>query len=144
MIKILLAVDGSESAVRATRTVVELATRYKEVPHIELATVHRPVPYLGRLSGVVVSKDMVRSYYDEEGERALAPCAKILADAGIPFAAQTLVGEIAQTIVHHAHESGCAMICMGTRGLSAIPGLVLGSVATQVLHVADVPVMLVR
>ena len=144
MIKIMLAVDGSQTAIRATHKLVETLSLYKEAPQIELATVHRPVPYLGHLSSVVVSKEMVQGYYKEEGERALAPSAKILSDAGVPFVAQTLVGEIAHAIVHHAHEAGCATIWMGTRGMSAIPNLVLGSVATQVLHLADMPVVLVH
>ena len=33
---------------------------------------------------------------------------------------------------------------MGTRGLGSIRGLLLGSVATQVLHLVDMPVTLVK
>jgi nucleotide-binding universal stress UspA family protein len=33
---------------------------------------------------------------------------------------------------------------MGTRGLSALPGILLGSVASKVIHLADVPVTLVK
>jgi nucleotide-binding universal stress UspA family protein len=36
------------------------------------------------------------------------------------------------------------MIYLGTRGMTAISNLVLGSVATKVLHLADTPVVLVR
>ena len=44
MLKILLAVDGSESAVRATRKLIEVAERFKESPEVELLTVQFPVP----------------------------------------------------------------------------------------------------
>jgi nucleotide-binding universal stress UspA family protein len=33
---------------------------------------------------------------------------------------------------------------MGTRGLGGVRGLLLGSVTTQLLHLADVPVTLVK
>jgi nucleotide-binding universal stress UspA family protein len=33
---------------------------------------------------------------------------------------------------------------MGTRGMSPIRNLVLGSVATQLIHLADIPVTLVK
>ncbi|XOT98343.1 universal stress protein, partial [Alcaligenes pakistanensis] len=35
-------------------------------------------------------------------------------------------------------------IVMGTRGLSALPGLVLGSVTTKVLSLVNVPVTLIK
>jgi nucleotide-binding universal stress UspA family protein len=36
------------------------------------------------------------------------------------------------------------MIVMGTRGMGGVAGLVLGSVATKVVHLSKVPVMLVK
>ena len=142
--KILLAVDGSESAVRATRKLVETLSWYKHVPQVDLVNVHPMLPYLGGISGVVITQEMRAAYYKEEGERALAPSAKVLEEAGVQYARHILVGDVAQTIVHHAHESGCTMICMGTRGMTAIANLVLGSVPTKVLQLTDIPVVLVR
>ena len=54
------------------------------------------------------------------------------------------VGPVAETIANYAREHGCAQIVMGSRGLSAISNLLVGSVASKVLHLADVPVTLVR
>ncbi len=39
---------------------------------------------------------------------------------------------------------GCDVIVMGTRGLSSVTGLLLGSVATRVIHEASVPVTLIK
>jgi nucleotide-binding universal stress UspA family protein len=33
---------------------------------------------------------------------------------------------------------------MGTRGMTALASVVLGSVATRVLHLADIPVVLIH
>ena len=143
MLKILLAVDGSESAVRAARKLIETAGWYKAPPTVELVAVHLPVPLVG-FADVVVSREMTERYYREEGEKMLAAARQLLDAAGIRYTPHILVGQIAQTIVAHAHGSGCHMIYMGTRGMTALSNVVMGSTATKVLHLADVPVVLVH
>jgi nucleotide-binding universal stress UspA family protein len=54
------------------------------------------------------------------------------------------VGDVASSIVEHAQKSGCQLICMGTRGMTALSNMLLGSVATKVIHLAHVPVVLVH
>jgi len=142
--KILLAVDDSENAVRATRNLAAASPLYKQAPEVELVTVHLPVPYVGPFAGAVVSQDMTQRYYREEGEKALAPSKQVLDTAGIRYSPHVLVGEIAQTIIDHAQKSGCDMICMGSRGMSAISSALLGSIAIKVLHLARIPVVLVH
>lgn len=143
MKKILLAVDGSPSAQHATRTLIESLKQYKEAPELHLVTVHRPVPNIGN-AGPVLTKDMLDRYYQDECNAALAPSVALLKDANIVFVEHRLVGEIAQTIIETATKYGCENIVMGTRGHSAVANLVLGSIATKVLHFSKVPVTLVH
>jgi nucleotide-binding universal stress UspA family protein len=138
MPKVLLAVDGSKSALRATRKLIESARWYKEPLEVELVTVCPPVPH------VILAKEMVDRYYRQEGTKSLVTSTKLLDKAKVPYHAHVLVGEIAHTIVKHAQSSSCKTIYMGTRGMSAISNLVLGSIAIKVVHLADVPVMLVK
>ena len=144
MLKILLAVDGSESATRATQKLIETAGWFKEPLEVELVTVHLPLPQVGGFSGAVVSHDMVEKYYSEEGGKALAPARKLLDAAGVRYVPHILIGEIAQTLVDHAQKTDCRMLYMGTRGMSAMSNLMVGSVATKVLHLCSVPVVLIR
>jgi nucleotide-binding universal stress UspA family protein len=144
VLKILLAVDGSESAARATQKLIETAGWYKEPLEIELVTVHLPLPHVGGFAGAVVSHDMVEKYYSEEGGKALAPARKLLDAAGVRYVPHILVGEIAQSLVVHAQKTGCKMLYMGTRGMSAMSNLMVGSVATKVLHLSTVPVVLIH
>ncbi|HWB49516.1 MAG TPA: universal stress protein [Stellaceae bacterium] len=51
---------------------------------------------------------------------------------------------VAETIVRIARETGADQIVMGARGLGRLRGLILGSVTTQVVHLADIPVTLVK
>jgi nucleotide-binding universal stress UspA family protein len=53
-------------------------------------------------------------------------------------------GGIAETIDRVAREEQVTHIIMGTRGLGGVRGLLLGSVTTQLLHLAEVPVTLVK
>ena len=54
------------------------------------------------------------------------------------------VGPIAESIVDQARQSGSNMIYMGTRGMTALANVLLGSVATRVLHLAHIPVVLIH
>lgn len=53
-------------------------------------------------------------------------------------------GHTAREIVGQAKDEGADLIVMGSRGLSDIAGLFLGSVAHKVLQLADVPVLVTR
>jgi nucleotide-binding universal stress UspA family protein len=142
-LKILVPVDGSESAVRATRKLVDTLAWYREAPAIELCTVHLPVPRVPNM-GAFVSHEMVQKYYADESDAMLAPSRGVLDEAGVAYEAVRLVGPIAETIAEHATKVGADMIFMGTRGMSALANVALGSVTTRVLHLAHVPVLLVR
>ena len=64
--------------------------------------------------------------------------------ANISFKQVARTGQVAKTIAEVAREEGVNQIVMGTRGLGGIQGLLLGSVATQVIHLAEVPVTLIK
>ena len=141
--KILLAVDGSKPSLAAVRLVVEHADWYREKPQIELVTVHLPVPKLGNMRAAV-SKAQIERYYQEEGEANLAAAKKLLERSGLSYNARVLVGPVAETIVKQAKSSRCNLILIGTHGRTGIAGALLGSTATKVLHISDVPVLLAK
>ena len=47
-------------------------------------------------------------------------------------------------ILSAAEKSGADMIVMGSRGLSGIKELLLGSVSNHIVHYAKVPVVIVK
>ena len=143
MFKVLLPVDGSESAARATHELIETLGWYKEQPTVDLLAVHLPVHRFANMS-VVISNEMIERYYAEEYEDMLAASKKALDAAGVKYTVHTLVGTIAESIVEQAKQSGSNMIYMGTRGMTALSNMVLGSVTTRVLHLAHIPVVLIR
>ena len=110
----------------------------------DLVAVHLPIPKIGGAFNAVVSQQMVDQYYKDEGAQMLTASEKLLSEAGVAFVSHILVGQIAQTIVEHGDATGCQMIFMGTRGMGALANIVMGSVATKVVHLALVPVVLVH
>ena len=141
--KILIAVDGSKFSLDAVDCVVDHADWYREKPEVELVTVHLPVPKLPRM-GMAVGKAQIERYYEEEGQQNLAAAKRKLDAAGIRYQARILVGDIAESIVRQAKSARCDLICIGTRGMSAVGKALIGSTANKVLHISDVPVLLVK
>jgi nucleotide-binding universal stress UspA family protein len=142
MPKLLVPVDGSENALRAVDFVIKKAGWYREPVEIHLLNVQPPI-----VSGNVtmfISQDQLNDYYQEEGLKALESARAKFDGAQVPYKHHILVGDPAETITRFAREQGCDQILMGTRGLGAIGSLLLGSVATKVIHLADVPVLLVK
>ncbi len=141
--KILLAVDGSKHALDAVQSLIEHAGWYREKPEVQLVTVHLPVPKLPGM-GAAVGKSQIEKYYQEEGEARLTAARRKLDAAGMRYQAHVLIGPVAETIVKHAKAQGCDLIFIGSRGMSEMGKALLGSTATKVLHISDIPVLLVK
>jgi nucleotide-binding universal stress UspA family protein len=74
----------------------------------------------------------------------LEPAEQVLRSSGVAFASSTAEGDTAEQIVECAKAVGAGEIVMGSRGLGRIAGLVMGSIATKVVHLTQVPVTLVK
>lgn len=141
--RILLAVDGSKHSLNALQFLIDHSGWLKDAPELDLVTVHLPVPRLPGM-GAAVGKAQLDKYYQEESERCLVGARKKLDAAGIRYEVHTLVGPVAESLVKHAKDKRCDLICIGTRGLTGIGNALVGSTATKVVHISDVPVLLVK
>jgi nucleotide-binding universal stress UspA family protein len=141
--KILIAVDGSKPSLDAVQCLIEHAGWYREKPQLQLITVHLPVPKLPGM-GAAVGKSQIEKYYQQEGEVRLAAAKRRLESAGIPYEPHVLVGPVAESIVKHAKDKRCELIYVGTRGMSELGKALLGSTATKLLHISDIPVLVVK
>ena len=141
--KILLAVDGSKHSLKAVKCLIGHSGWYRERPAVELVNVHLPVPRIRGMSAVV-GASQIRRYYDREGKAALSMARKLLDAAGVGYAPRILVGPVAETLVRQARFARCDLIMMGTRGMSAVASLFLGSCASRVVNISPIPVMLVK
>src|SRR5262249_11598455 len=64
--------------------------------------------------------------------------------AGINFKSIVRSGQTAEAIAQAAHDEGVGDIVMGTQSLGRIQGLLVGSVAMKVIHLAEVPITLLK
>lgn len=138
---ILVPIDGSDNALRALNHVIHHMKQYEPLT-LHLLNVQIPI-----VSGAVhlfIDKDTIRKYHQEEGEAMLAKAKAMLDEARVPYSAHIKVGHIAETIVSTAEQNKCDQIVMGSRGLGATSGLWLGSITTKTLHLAQVPVTIVK
>ena len=135
----LLAVDGSEAANQAARFVAASA-KALGVRAVHVVTVPAPLaPPKPPQTRATIQREL-----DEAAVRDSAAARSILQAAGLAVSLDAPVSDDpASAIVRVARKRAAKEIVMGTRGLSGLANLVLGSVAYKVLHLARTPVTLV-
>ena len=140
--KILVPVDGSEPSLRAVQVAIAMTSGARSA-ELLLVTVQNVAPVgaadLGLLDPILVHKAAQRI-----GENVLQKATELVEAARLRFTARVEMGPIAKTLARIARNEGVDHIVMGTRGLGGVRGLVMGSVATQLLYLVKVPVTLVK
>ena len=139
--RVLIPVDGSEQAKRALYYAIEFAKQCGTA-EIELLNVQTPAPSFWPEK--LITEDMLQAYYAAEGAKTMQAAERLLREEDVNYRSEVRVGPAAETIARYAQEKSVGSIVMGTRGMGAVKGLVLGSVATGVVHLASVPVTLVK
>lgn len=141
--KILVPIDGSEQSGKIIVRLLNMIALYKDTVELHLLNVQHPVPYGNRISSVI-GHDQIQKYHHEQGDLALKKSREALDAAKVAYKHHIVVGDPAEIIIQFARENGCAQIFMGTHGMGAVSGMLLGSVATKVVHLSTIPVTLVR
>ena len=136
--KILVAVDHSEISDRALDAARDLALLSKG----EVWVLHLREREVAVKTGVSLSDESM-----DEARAAVAAAVDKLTAAGVKAygdVGTTLFGYAARNIVDDAKEHDVDVIVMGSRGRGDLAGLILGSTAHKVIHLADRPVLIVR
>ncbi|OGA74148.1 MAG: ATPase [Betaproteobacteria bacterium RIFCSPLOWO2_12_FULL_65_14] len=139
MRRILIPVDGSGNATAAVQHAINQFVGNSAV-EIHLLNVQRPLSsYVSRF----VSRRSIQGYHRDESEKALAPIRRMLASAGIPYAAHQAVGDHAAEIARAARRLRCDLILIGTARKNSLTRLVENSVTNKVVELSSVPVEVV-
>lgn len=142
MQKVLLPFDGSEAAMRAAQYLVS-ASRSFTALEVHVLNVQPTLI----LHGDYLSMDLLQKLEDaalKHGAEINAQALKLLADANICCAGHEVIGDVIGEVGKAVSALGCDTVVMGTRGMSNLSNLMLGSVASRVVHEVTVPVLLVK
>jgi nucleotide-binding universal stress UspA family protein len=144
--KIALPFDGSPCARRALDYAIATAARSTggikiDIVNVQEATVGIPESFTR--DAVDVADQLVKSAREAGTALLDKPIAQLKA-AKLFNDSAVLLGDPASCIAEYVGDNRCDAVIMGTRGLSPIGGLVLGAVASKVIHAVKVPVTLVK
>ena len=141
---ILVAVDGSEPALRAAKLAADLAVKHQAALHLVQVVV--PIPLTKELEefaqaekiDIATSKDVATPYL-------LGPAESIASAAGVrTVLKEVLTGDPAERLLEYARDHGIDLVIVGRRGLGRIKRLLMGSVSFKVSSLAECPVLIVK
>jgi nucleotide-binding universal stress UspA family protein len=132
--KILVPMDGSDSALNALKWAAKEPDAALFILNVQPA-----LP-----SSRLVTKAMIAEHQQRNANTALAPARALVKRRKIEARIFVAIGDPAPEIVAFANKNRCAVIVMGSRGRGQLAGLILGSIATNVIYLAKCPVTIVK
>jgi len=136
--RILLAIDGSEHS----NAVVEKAIEYAKLLNTGILLVYCHAKFPVNLGEPYRDSQIAKII--RESEELVAPFVQHLKNADVPVEDRLMEEPAGKMISEIAKIEGCDLIVIGSRGLSNLTNLIVGSVTTRVLQTAPCPVLVVR
>jgi nucleotide-binding universal stress UspA family protein len=139
---VLLSVDGSPDSDKAVGLTCQLAKVHGSQVHV----VHgRDVPLVAP-SGRPAPPLVERWETDEDAQELVDAAVAQLQAAGVDVRGRVLPGQgrIGYKILETAEAEGADLIVLGSRGMSRVEEVMIGSVSHKIIHMAKCPVLLVR
>jgi len=134
---ILVPVDGSEHSKKALELACDLADKYDAQIHVLHVILSPEAKHTLVLGGAAVTVDASKEEIEEAGHKVIEAAKEIAAGHGRKNIETDVVGgPTAQRILDYSKDNDIDMIVMGSRGLSDLSGLVIGSVSHKVSHLA--------
>ncbi len=142
--KCLVPLDGSELAECALNHIKSLV-KEQSIGEVTLLNVVKvDIPWAD-VDERTIDLEAIRKPLFAAAKTYLAGVEKKLVAKGIKVKTAAIEGNRpGETIVDYAREKGMGLIVMATHGHTGFKKLLLGSVATRVLHDSPVPVLLIR
>ncbi len=146
--RILVATDGSETALKASRYAIQLAKQLRAsitvlsvVDNRSLTNYYTVPPEATPIHIVEPVQDFLR----ERAEKEVAIVKKLCDKGGIPCRTVVSSGHPAEEIIKVAERSRSHLIILGSHGKGALAAAFLGSVTYGVVHKeTHIPVLIIR
>ncbi len=146
---ILVPVDGSPHANTAIDWASDLAVKYgARLVLLHVIAKWRPEAYAEdaralaqREQNDVTEWELLQSL----GRRVVDPAEQRARKRGVTAPETVIeVGDPAETVLEQAKELKADLIVMGRRGLGPLPGLLLGSVSSKIVHLSECACLTVK
>lgn len=141
MLKILIAVDGSELSLDGVHHALTLMRQGLQAT-VVLGHVQEPATLYELMT--TRDPDLIAAASLEAGEHLMATARALLDAAGVSYETEVGVGDVAHTLVDMIERTGCDMVVIGAKGQGALTSALLGSVSQEVAHASPVPVTIVK
>lgn len=147
--RILVPIDGSESAFRAASFAIGMAAKYEATLYLVHVLELNPSFAAIGIYGLSLGEEISRMQADAKKQADLwfEKVKKEAENAGVRTKSEivsefplTLTGEI----VNYAERNAIDLIVMGSRGRTGFKKLLLGSVASGVVTYASCPVLVIK
>jgi nucleotide-binding universal stress UspA family protein len=133
---LLVPIDGSDTSLRALRYACE---RFRTGGFDAVVALNAQVPMR---ASQFVTQEMIEEHHERLSEEALEPARKLAEKLDVKLTCAVANASPAEAIVNFVRKGD--EIVMGTRGMGRVGNLLMGSVATRVIQLAEVPVTLVK
>jgi nucleotide-binding universal stress UspA family protein len=146
--KILAAVDGSESALRAAETATSIARdsgaslTFVSVVHVP-AQVYNAGAFMAGGGTFDYTEDL-REHLIAEARKALDRAADLARRQKVEAGTRFLEGHVPTQLLKFAEKGGFDLLVVGSRGLGGVKRLFLGSVSSALVHEAKMSVLVVK
>jgi nucleotide-binding universal stress UspA family protein len=137
---ILVPVDGSDNSDRAVKHALDMVATGL-VAELHLLNVQ---PNLRGAVSTFVNREQIQDHHREEGNKALASAVELARQASVQPKLHIGVGRQGEVVNDFVDKIGASLVVMGTRGHTGLAGVLLGSVAQEVIAHVSVPVTLVK
>lgn len=136
--KIAVAIDGSENAIRAAKYAIMLVTY---LPKVELEVIY--------VADYDKAKDERLLSQSPESltlkrEQKIHPVLGLTKEAGVETKTTMLKGNPSQEIIKYVNSEVIDQLVIGSRGLNAFQEMVLGSVSHKIVKHVTCPVTIVK
>ncbi|PKL59338.1 MAG: universal stress protein [Methanomicrobiales archaeon HGW-Methanomicrobiales-4] len=138
--KIVLATDGSDNAQRAAQAAIDLA-KGLSISSLVITHIVTNPPDQSRM---VKAQFDVHSLLEDDAKKSLNRTIDALSHAGLTYDLKVAIGDPSVEIVNIAQKEMADLIIIGSRGLGALKGVLLGSVSQKIAQAAPCPVMIVK
>lgn len=138
---ILAATDFSDHGSRAVDHAIELANQHGAKLHIAHVFAP-PLPFAAPYD--LPPPDLYLDQARKECESQLSACSTSAAQAGIDADTHLLSGSTSDELCSLAGEIGAELVVVGSRGLTGLSHMLLGSVAERIVRHAPCSVLVAR